>query len=65
MTSIHDCNWEEALPGYRAFMRAWRWLAPRHGAMPAWTNYGSPKRMEKYESAGRCSRLWEELEMGL
>ena len=40
-------------------------MAPRHGATPAWTYYGSPVKLEEYGNAGRCNRLWEELEMGL
>ena len=37
------------------------------GAMPAWTYYGSQEKQEKkkYRNAGRCSQLWEELEMEL
>ena len=27
-----ECNWEATPPGYRACMRAWRRLAPCHGA---------------------------------
>ena len=56
-------NWEAAPPGHSACMRGWRWL--RHGAMPDQTYYGSPGRLEKYGSAGRCRRLWEESEMEL
>ena len=58
-------NWEAAPAGYSACMRAWRWFAPHQGATLARTYYGSPERLEKYGNAGRCSRLWEELEMGL
>ena len=42
------CNWEATPPGYSACVRAWRWLAPHHGATPAQTYYGSPVKLEKY-----------------
>ena len=56
-------NWEAMPPGYRAYIRAWRWLAPSHGATPAQTYYGSSVKLEKYRNAGSCGQLWEELEM--
>ena len=59
------CNWEATPPGYSACVRAWRRLAPHPGATPARTYYGSPEKLEKYGNAGKCSRLWEESEMGL
>ena len=48
------CNWEATPPGYGTCVRAWRRLAPHHGAMPAWTYYGSPVKLEEYGDAGRC-----------
>ena len=35
------------------------------GTMPAWTYYGSPEKLEKYENTGKCSQLWEESEIGM
>ena len=54
------CNWEATPPGYRAWVRAWRWLAPHHRATPVQTYYGSPVKLEKYGNSGSCSQLWEE-----
>ena len=57
------CNWEATPPGYRACVRAWRWLAPHHRATPAQTFYGSPGKLENtgmlaaVASCGR-SRKW-------
>ena len=51
------CNWEAAPPGYSASVRAWRRLAPCHGATPAQTYYGSPVKLEEYGNAGRCKWL--------
>ena len=48
-------DWEATPPGYRACVRAWRWLAPCHGATPAQTYYGSPVKLEEYGDAGRCN----------
>ena len=42
-----ECNWEATPPGYRACLRAWRRLAPCHGATPAQTYYGSPVKPEE------------------
>ena len=41
------CNWEAIPPSYRACMRAWRRLAPCHGATPSQTYYGSPVKVEE------------------
>ena len=49
------CNWEATPLGYRACVRAWRRLAPRHGATPAQTYYGSPVKLKEYGDAGRCN----------
>ena len=57
------CNWEATSPGYRAWVRAWRRLAPRHGATPAQTYYGSPVKLEKYGNAGSWGQVWEESAM--
>ena len=57
------CNWEATPPGYRACIRARRWLDPHHRATPARTYYGCPEKLEEYKNAGRCGQLWEELEM--
>ena len=59
------CKRKATPPGYSAFVRAGRWLAPRHWATPAWTYYGGLIKLEKYGNSGRCSQLWEESEMGL
>ena len=40
-------EWEATPPSYRACVRAWRRLAPRHGATPAQTSYGSPVKLEE------------------
>ena len=50
-----EYNWEASPPGYRARGRAWRSLAPCHGAAPAQTYYGSPVKLEEYGNAGRCN----------
>ena len=47
------CNWEATSPGHRACVRAWRRLAPCHGATPAQTYYDSQERLEKYGNASR------------
>ena len=47
------CNWEATPPGYRACVRAWRRLAPRHRATPAQTYCGSLVKLEEYGNAGR------------
>ena len=41
------CNWEVTPPGYSTCMRAWRRLAPYHGATPAQTYYGVPVKLEE------------------
>ena len=53
-------NWDAMPPGYSACVRAWRRLAPCHGATPAWTYYGSPGKLEGYRNAGRynCCLLY-------
>ena len=39
-------NWEATPPGCGAYVRVWRRLAPRHGATPTQTYYGSPVKLE-------------------
>ena len=46
-------NWEATPPGYRVCVKAWRRLAPCHGATPAQTYYGSPVKLEECGNAGR------------
>ena len=41
------CNWEATPPRYSTCVRAWRRLAPCHGATPAQTYYGSPVEPEE------------------
>ena len=40
-------------------------VTPHHRDVTPQTYYGSPERLEKCRSSGRCRRLWEESEMGL
>ena len=57
------CNWETTPPGYRACVRAWRWLAPHHrphlsgltmAAQKSWKNTGM---LAAVANCGR-SRKW-------
>ena len=41
------CSWEATPPGYSTCVRAWRRLAPRQGATPAQTYYGSLVKLEE------------------
>ena len=50
-------DWEATPPDYIVCLRAWRRLAPCHGAIPAQTYYGSPVKLEEYGNAGRYNWL--------
>ena len=56
------CNWEATPPGYSTCMRAWRRLAPGHGATPAQTYSGSPVKLEEQgmlAGVTDCRRSWK------
>ena len=64
MTSIQDVTGRQ-LPWLQSLHKSLEMIGSHNRTTPARTYYGSSEKLEKYGNAGRCSRSWEESEMGL